>query len=84
MYSSNIDFGKVEHLSEVWEDESKIDQNAKPSKWLELKLESNKTAEKLPLFSQIQDGFVASALLGTKGQQLFVLKGLLWLNTMAW
>ena len=54
MYSSNIDFGKVEHLSEVWEDESKIDQNAKPSKWLELKLESNKIAEKLPLFSQIQ------------------------------
>ena len=76
MYSSNIDFGKVEHLSEVWEDESKIDQNTKPSKWLELKLESNKTAENLPLFSQIQDGFVASALLGTKGQQLFVLKGL--------
>ena len=28
--------------------------------------------------------FMASALLGTtKGQQLFVLKGLLWLNTMA-
>ena len=28
--------------------------------------------------------FTASALLGTtKGQQLFVLKGLLWLNTMA-
>ena len=36
MYSSNIDFGKVEHLSEVWEDESKIDQNVKPSKWLEM------------------------------------------------
>mgnify|MGYP001257753343 CR=1 FL=1 len=44
----------------------------------------NKTAENLPLFNQMQDGFVASALLGTKGQQLFVLKGLLWLNTMAW